>query len=60
MVMGAPLIARFKTRWTLAPVPVCNLDLSSSVCPRRAAMASPGPKTGQNSNGAGSVVEELM
>ena len=56
-VIGAPLIALCKTLWTLAPVPTCSLDLSSSNWPRRAAIASPGPKTGQNSNGAGSMRE---
>lgn len=60
IVMGAPVMALLSTRWILAPVPRCNLDLSSSVCPRRAVMASPGPKTGQKSNGAGSVWDALM
>jgi hypothetical protein len=60
MVIGAPLIALFKTLCTLAPVPICNLDLNNSVCPLLAAIASPGPKTGQKSNGAGSVVEAFI
>jgi hypothetical protein len=60
MVIGAPLIALFKTLCTLAPVPMCNLDLNNSVCPLLAAIASPGPKTGQKSNGAGSVVEAFI
>lgn len=60
IVTGAPLIALCNTRCTLAPVPRCNLDFKSSICPRRAAIASPGPKTGQKSKGAGSVLDALM
>jgi hypothetical protein len=59
MVTGAPLMAFCKTLCTRAPLPVCSLLLSSSNCPRLAAVASPGPKTGQNSKGAGSVDDEL-
>ena len=59
MVTGAPLIAFCSTLCILDPVPVCNLDLSSSNCPLRSAIASPGPNTGQKSNGAGSVSELL-
>ena len=59
IVTGNPLIAFCSTFCTLAPVPVCSLDLSSSNCPLRSAIASPGPKTGQNSNGAGSTIELL-
>lgn len=59
MVMGAPLIAFWSTLCNLAPVPRCNRDLSSSNCPLLDAIASPGPNTGQNSNGAGSDAELL-
>jgi hypothetical protein len=59
MVIAPPLIAFCNTLCTLAPVPRCSLLLSSSNCPRRAAIASPGPKMGQKSNGAGSVREAL-
>jgi len=59
MVTGAPLIAFCRTRWILAPDPKCRRLLSSSNWPRRSAIASPGPNTGQNSNGAGSASELL-
>jgi hypothetical protein len=59
IVTGAPLIAFCSILCTLAPVPMCSLLRSSSTCPLRAAIASPGPKTGQNSKGAGSERELL-
>jgi len=59
IVTGAPLMAFCKTLCTRAPEPKCNRLLSNSNCPRRSAIASPGPKTGQNSNGAGSIAELL-
>ena len=59
MVTGNPAMAFCTTLCTLAPLPVCSRLLSNPHCPRLEAISSPGPKTGQKSNGAGSEVEAL-
>lgn len=57
IVIGKPAMAFCTTFCTLAPDPVCNLLFNKPHCPLLSAITSPGPKTGQKSNGAGSDAE---
>jgi hypothetical protein len=57
MVTGNPAMAFWTTLCILAPEPVWTLDFISPHCPLLSAIASPGPKTGQKSKGAGSEAE---